>query len=176
MENFIDSFKNFQESIDKVSEQIPSMGKLGIAATSLIGMYQISKGVSGVAGYYNRQYFRKTQDHYAKYNDKDSWVVITGGTDGIGLQYGRDMAELGFNICVIARSEDRLRNSCSEFQRIALEKKKTIKTKYVVADFFHLTTFDQYKSIADQIKDLDIAMLFLNAGTFTLCPLLYQKP
>jgi len=38
-------------------------------------------------------------------------------------------------------------------------------TRAVVFDFADLCTIDDYrKLIADKVKDLDIAMLFLNAG------------
>ncbi len=34
----------------------------------------------------------------------DSWALITGGSDGIGLGFAQELAKLGFNICIIARN------------------------------------------------------------------------
>lgn len=39
------------------------------------------------------------------YGGPDSWVVVTGGSDGIGLQFCKDLSKLGFNICIIGRNE-----------------------------------------------------------------------
>lgn len=46
-------------------------------------------------------------------------------------------------------------------------KDKQIKTKCVIADFGKLNKNSKYISIAEQMKDIDIAMLFLNAGHLT---------
>lgn len=34
----------------------------------------------------------------------NTWVVVTGGSDGIGLGFCEEFAALGFNICIIARN------------------------------------------------------------------------
>ena len=47
------------------------------------------------------------------------WAVITGGTDGIGLQYAKQLAKKGYSLMIISRSEDKL-NSVA----------KTIKQEY----------------------------------------------
>ena len=39
-----------------------------------------------------------------------------------------------------------------------------IKTKYIVADFSSMTKYADYQYIAEEIKDIDIGMLVLNAG------------
>lgn len=54
--------------------------------------------------------FRSTKN-FIKIYGKYSWVVITGGTDGIGLGFCEVFAELGFNICIIARNEKKLDNT-----------------------------------------------------------------
>ena len=40
----------------------------------------------------------------------------------------------------------------------------SIKTRYVVADFGKMSTMDGYMDIAEELKDIDIAILILNAG------------
>ena len=64
-------------------------------------------------------------------------------------------------MCIVSRSAERI--------EIALEGIKKnfpkVKTKAVIADFTKMTNIEQYQTqIADALKDLDIAMLFLNAG------------
>lgn len=36
------------------------------------------------------------------------WAVITGGSDGIGLGFGEELAKLGFNIVVISRNKQKI--------------------------------------------------------------------
>ena len=38
----------------------------------------------------------------------ESWAVVTGATDGIGLAAARNLAKRGFNIVLISRSIDKL--------------------------------------------------------------------
>jgi short-subunit dehydrogenase len=70
------------------------------------------------------------------------------------------MAAIGFNICVIAR------NSTKTQEKLALiEQEFKVATKAVIFDFSKHFSIEEYKSlIADKVADLDIAMLFLNAG------------
>lgn len=43
------------------------------------------------------------------YNQGDSWAVVTGGSDGIGEQFCKDLANKGFNICIVARNEEKMK-------------------------------------------------------------------
>ena len=52
----------------------------------------------------------------------------------------------------------------------AATKGKRIKTKYVVADLAALTKYSEYQAIGDQLKDIDIGMLILNAGWAVMGP------
>ncbi|CAG2102650.1 unnamed protein product [Medioppia subpectinata] len=36
------------------------------------------------------------------------WAVVTGATDGIGLQYAKQMAQKAYNLVIISRNEDKL--------------------------------------------------------------------
>lgn len=49
-------------------------------------------------------YLRREPNQKEKYGKEDSWVVVTGGSDGIGLEICHQMAAKGFNICIIARN------------------------------------------------------------------------
>ena len=37
-----------------------------------------------------------------------SWAVVTGGSDGIGLAMAKKLANEGFNICIISRTESKI--------------------------------------------------------------------
>ena len=107
-----------------------------------------------------RHIFRRTQNIYEVYGQQDSWVVVTGGSDGIGLEICEQMAARGFNICIIGRNESKINEKLA-----SLQKKHNVKTRCIVFDFAELCLINDYKErIALKLKDIDIAMLFLNAG------------
>ena len=65
------------------------------------------------------------------YGREDSWAVVTGGSDGIGLAMCKKLADEGFNICMVARNEEKMKDKLKEIKT---------KTMYVVADFSKMTT------------------------------------
>ena len=47
-----------------------------------------------------------------------------------------------------------------------LEKEHKVKTRTIVCDFSEVKTIQEYRSVvADKVADLDLGMVFLNAGT-----------
>lgn len=95
------------------------------------------------------------------HNGSDSWAVITGGSDGIGLAMAHNLAKQGFNICIVARNEPKMKNACEEVKKTNGQ----IQTMYIVADFAELKTMEQYRTvIGSRLKDKDVAILLLNAG------------
>ena len=77
-------------------------------------------------------------------NEKKSWAVVTGGSDGYGLDICHKLADQGFNICMIARNEDKMKQKLAEIPNAQIEK------KYIVADFFAMKSIEEYQTtIAD---------------------------
>ena len=77
--------------------------------------------------------------------------MVTGGSDGIGEQYCKDLAAKGFNICIIARNADKMKQKLEDIKAYAAKSGKDVKTKYVVADLAALTKYDDYAKIAEQL-------------------------
>lgn len=50
----------------------------------------------------------RTTDHLSMRYGKRSWALITGGSDGIGLEMGKELARKGFNIVLVARNAESL--------------------------------------------------------------------
>ena len=50
----------------------------------------------------------RTTDHLVDRYGKGSWALVTGGTDGIGLEMAKELARLGFNIINVARNSEKL--------------------------------------------------------------------
>lgn len=40
----------------------------------------------------------------------EDYAVITGATDGIGLEYARQLADKGYNLVLLSRTEEKLHN------------------------------------------------------------------
>jgi 17beta-estradiol 17-dehydrogenase / very-long-chain 3-oxoacyl-CoA reductase len=86
--------------------------------------------------YVNRNYLRREGNHYERYGTKDSWAVITGGSDGIGLEISLQMAAQGFNVCIVGRNADKIAQVLKDIS----VKYPKIKTRAVICDFAKLFT------------------------------------
>ena len=117
-----------------------------------------------------RHSIKSKKNFTARYNTGDSWAVVTGGSDGIGEQFCKDLAQQGFNICIIARTEEKMKEKLKGIEAFATSKGKKIKTRYVVADLAKATKYEEYAKTAEKIRDIDVAMLFLNAGWACMGP------
>jgi len=86
----------------------------------------------------------------------DGWALVTGASSGIGKEFVYKLAEQGFNIVLVARSD-------SELQRISQELmiKYEIRTRVVLAD---LAKLGSVQAIYDAVVDLDIGLLIPAAG------------
>ena len=109
------------------------------------------------------QYFlNTTQSEITRIlNFKDnSYVVVTGATDGIGFGFCQAFAKIGFNIILISRNAKKL-DTCSKI----LAGKYAISTICIEANFLNSLEEDFFKDIYEKIKHLDIAILVNNVGT-----------
>ncbi|TNV76896.1 hypothetical protein FGO68_gene12765 [Halteria grandinella] len=136
-----------------------------------LGALQILSWVYSQLSFLYRHLIKKEKDLIATYGQKDTWAVVTGGSDGIGEQFCHDLAEKGFNICIIARNEKKMQEKLAQISH-----GKKIKTRYVVGDLAALTKYSDYAKIADQIKDIDISILILNAGWTCMGPFASLTP
>ena len=66
---------------------------------------------------------------------KECWAVITGGSDGIGLAMAHNLAAQGFNICIVARNEQKMKDCLADITKKVSPAFPGFKTMYIVADF-----------------------------------------
>ncbi|MGP8214727.1 MAG: SDR family NAD(P)-dependent oxidoreductase [Bacteroidia bacterium] len=87
-----------------------------------------------------------------------SYALITGGSKGIGKAIAKNLAARKYNILLVARSENLLKENAAE-----LEKQFGIKVDFFVAD---ISAPDSAKNIADwcNSKNYDVSVLINNAG------------
>ena len=88
---------------------------------------------------------------------KDKWALVTGATAGIGESFSRLLAELGFNLVLVARDLPRLNERAT-----ALEANFKIQTKVIAAD---LATDAGCKSIEDFISTNAVSYTHLTLPT-----------
>jgi len=79
-------------------------------------------------------------------------VIVTGGSDGIGAEICEQMAEEGFNVCIVGRStpirdETGQTKARTKIEAVCEKLKQTypnIKTRAVIADFAQISTIKEY--------------------------------
>lgn len=97
-------------------------------------------------------------EHYNMYienylKETETWAIITGATDGIGLEFARQLGKMGFHIFFIGRNKEKCENVKKELSEYA-------KVDYEVLDL----TKTIPKNVIQKLKDLQPTVLVNNAG------------
>ena len=66
--------------------------------------------------------------------------MVTGGNDGIGLGMCLNLARQGFNICIVSRSEEKIKKALEDIKEAVKDVNPNIKTLSIVADFSKMYT------------------------------------
>ena len=85
------------------------------------------------------------------------YAVITGASSGIGAQFAKRLARDGYDLILVARREDRLKQ---------LEKKITARYKNINCVIFtaDLLKLDECQRLTDYIEKMDVEVFINNAG------------
>ena len=84
------------------------------------------------------------------------WALVTGASSGIGEQFARQLARAGFNLLLVARREDRLRDLRAE-----LGQRRRREIELLVADLADRETVDSIVAAAERH---DVGLVVSNAG------------
>lgn len=95
-----------------------------------------------------------------------SWAVVTGGSEGIGLAFAKELAKRNMNIILISRNTVKLDKAAEE-----IEEEFGVKTCCVAVDFS--VGRGTYDLIWEQIKDKEIGILVNNVGVMYDFPQLF---
>ncbi|RWS08732.1 very-long-chain 3-oxoacyl-CoA reductase-like protein [Dinothrombium tinctorium] len=90
----------------------------------------------------------------------NSWAVVTGATDGIGLEYAKQLASRGFSILLISRNPDKLQQTQ---QLIKSQYGKCKEVRTIAVDFGKTDIYDVIEREINSL-DGDVDVLVNNVG------------
>lgn len=127
---------------------------LGIA-----GLYFVSKLSFNVLSWMKKNFFSFSQDLKGKYGD--GWVVVTGGSEGIGFAFAEEFAKQNFKILLISRSEGKLKKAKTELE----QKYPNTTIEYISFDFNKNYSDEEVKDLESKLNNYeDISVLINNVG------------
>ena len=89
------------------------------------------------------------------------WAIVTGGSDGIGRGYALELAKRGLNICIISRTESKIKQVCEEIQK----NYPSSSTDFICFNFSDGNYEELYKNLADfEWFANDVGVLVNNVG------------
>jgi 17beta-estradiol 17-dehydrogenase / very-long-chain 3-oxoacyl-CoA reductase len=108
-----------------------------------------------------------------KYCDpaRESWAVVTGATDGIGLGFCEELTRLGFNLVLISRNPDKLKKTVEDLQAYRTAAHKDAKFMTIAFDFKDCGDEQKFSEMTAKLGNLDIALLVNNVGTSWIDPI-----
>jgi len=87
------------------------------------------------------------------------WAVVTGSTDGIGKAYANRLAQKGFNILLISRTEDKLKAVAEE-----IKSSNQVQVKYIPFNFTTADLQEYEEKIFSQLNKLQVGIVVNNVG------------
>ena len=125
----------------------------------LLGSLKLLILIQMLLSFFHRQFLRGKINHLQRYGGKGTWALVTGSTDGIGLEFARQLAKEGFNICLVSRTEMKLKAVVDQEL-----KDFNVETRIIVGDFSNNANLTYYNDLMSKVSDLDIGLVVLNAG------------
>ena len=99
----------------------------------------------------------------------NTWAVVTGATDGIGLEFARQLAGKGYNLLLLSRSPEKLNRVKNEIK----EQHNKCEVRVLAIDF---TSTEIYDRIEEEFKQLEeIHVLVNNVGMVNEKPQYFAK-
>jgi short-subunit dehydrogenase len=93
-----------------------------------------------------------TTEFVAKYGP---WALITGGSDGVGLAFGKRLAREGVKLILVGRSADKLKAAAAEVQALGAE---------CVTASVDLGKHDATVRIVEAVGNREVGLMITNAG------------
>jgi len=87
-------------------------GSVQLVGGVVVGYFLVKSFIWILTRFYCYNPFAKPID----FGTLGKWTVVTGGTDGIGAEYARQLAQAGQNIIIVGRNGEKLNKMKSEIQ------------------------------------------------------------
>ena len=129
---------------------------------SIIGMIVIIKFVFLIFDFIRKHIIQSKNNLKEKYGD--GFVIITGGSRGIGLSFAKEFLKLNFKVCLISSNKERLEKVRKDL--LDLYPYSIIKIiDFNLGQFYTEETINNLKErINSELKGEEISILLNNAG------------
>lgn len=101
----------------------------------------------------------KRKDLIKRYGAK-SWAIVTGGSEGIGWEFCQQIAQMGFNVIIVARNQETLTKRENYLKELYPEQEFMT----ISADFSQSSTVEWYENFIKKLGDRDVSILVNNVG------------
>ena len=103
---------------------------------------------------------KKWFNRFVEAHGRQPWALITGGSSGMGLEYARQLAEIGCNLLLVSNQEEDLQNAADEL--------KLGRAIQVIPHYQNLATDTAAEELLAycRAEGLQIDILINNAGMF----------
>ena len=103
---------------------------------------------------------KKWFNRFVEAHGRQPWALITGGSSGMGLEYARQLAEIGCNLLLVSNQEAELQNTAEEL--------KQGRANQVIPHYQNLATETAAEELLAfcQAENLLVDILINNAGMF----------
>lgn len=125
----------------------------------ILGLFGLFKLILWLYGYLRGLFFLKKVGLSHRYG-ANSWAVVSGASDGIGLEYCRRLVKEGFNIVMISRDLEKLEQKKEELKLL----NGNIQILVIAKDFTGSDKAVFFKDIGEKLKGLDISIVINNVG------------
>jgi 17beta-estradiol 17-dehydrogenase / very-long-chain 3-oxoacyl-CoA reductase len=112
-----------------------------------------------------------TQRKLTTFAPRGSWALITGASDGIGKEFALSLAQKGYNLILVSRTQSKLDDLASA---LASKYGPKISTKTLAMDFSQNKDSD-YAALRKLIDGLDVSILINNVGLSHSIPVTFVE-
>lgn len=112
-------------------------------------------------------YYARRRMPFIWYNN-NCWAVVTGSTNGIGLEFARYLARKNYNLMLISRCDVKLKQT---MMRILNEVDHQIQIKTLAVDFTDVNIYEQVK----QFLQTDLNDIFILVNNVGIAPSMLQR-
>ena len=120
----------------------------------LIFVYFIGRALYAVCRIVQELYVLKELDLAERYG-RGSFAVVTGPSDGIGLEFAVQLAKRGFNIVMIARNAQKM----AEKEQLIKAANPSVQVIKVEFDFTNSASVEKLEAISEMLRDVDVSVV-----------------